>query len=270
MVIKQLSDMGVSPFYHLPAIYLVAPFLLLLIFFNWLGYRYRTYQSRKKPGITDVGLGPTEGSLIGLTALLLSFAFGMTASKFDARRKLIVEESNEIGTVILRCDLYPDSIRNQLRADMKNYLESRIAYYNAGDQEQLIAASLRYSDSISSKIWQLVARSSQKPEYNLASRLIIPSLNDMIDIVSTREGGRLGVVPRLILIVLSILIFVSAFLSGYGSKENERNRVLVWAFALMTTLTLYLVVELDRPRQGLINLSGAEQMMVDLRAKFIP
>ena len=57
----------------------------------------------------------------------------MSATKFDNRRQLIVEEVNNIGTTILRCDLYPDSARNLFRADLKNYLEARIAYYSVGD-----------------------------------------------------------------------------------------------------------------------------------------
>jgi hypothetical protein len=53
----------------------------------------------------------------------------MSASKFDTRRQLIVEEASDIGTAILRYDLYPDSVRTRLGADLKNYFESRIAYF---------------------------------------------------------------------------------------------------------------------------------------------
>jgi hypothetical protein len=75
-------------------------------------------------------------------------------------------------------------------------------------------------------------------------------------------------VPHLILVVLSILILVSAFLSGYGSKNLERNKVLVVAFAVITTLALYLIIDLDRPRQGFVNLDAAQKLMVDLRNNF--
>jgi hypothetical protein len=86
---------------------------------------------------------------LGLTALLLSFAFGMSATKFDNRRQLIVEEVNNIGTTILRCDLYPDSARNLFRADLKNYLEARIAYYSVGDDLAQIQKTIETADSIS-------------------------------------------------------------------------------------------------------------------------
>jgi hypothetical protein len=90
----------------------------------------------------------------------------------------------------------------------------------------------------------------------------------MIDVVTKREASHKNVVPRLIIIVLGLLTVISSFLAGYGSKGKERNPIIVIAFALMTTLALYLIIELDRPRRGYINLNEAEQEMVNLRSKF--
>ena len=255
-------------FNHIPAFYLAFPFLFLLILFNWLGFRIKRRQIKNNQGIEPAGLGPTEGSLLGLTALLLSFSFGMSATKFDTRRQIIVEEANDIGTAILRCDLYPDSIRNEFRTDLKNYLESRINYYQVGDDYNGIRTELLRADSISAICWNRAARLSHNLDYRVATAQMVPALNAMIDIITTREASRQSVVPRLILDILCMLTLLSAFLSGYGSKGNERSPVLVVVFALMTTLALYLVIDLDRPRQGYINLNSVQQLMVKLRSNF--
>jgi hypothetical protein len=257
-----------SQFDLIPSFYMAIPFLFMLILINYLGYRFKGYHIRKFPGTEHVGIGPTEGSLLGLTALLLSFTFGMSATKYETRRQHIVSEINDIGTSILRCDMYPDSVRNLLRADFKNYLETRIAYYTASDDEEMIKHSLEQSDSISNIIWRRVAILSHDLNNRVASEQMVPSLNATIDIVATREAGRRASVPVLILIVLCTLILVSAFLSGYGSKNLERNKVLVIAFAFITTLALYLVVDLDKPQQGFVNLNSTEQLMVNLRTLF--
>jgi len=253
----------------IPAFYLAIPFFFLLIFVNWLGYRFKNTHIRKFPGIEHVGIGPTEGSLLGLTALLLSFTFGMSSSKFESRRQMIVTEANTIGTTILRCDVYPeDSVRNLLRAELKNYLETRINYYLAGYDEEKIKPTLEQADSISKRLWKQVAFFSHDLNNRVASNQMIPSLNEMIDIIETREAARNAKVPGMIMIILCTLILVSAFLSGYGSKSLERNKVLVTAFAFITTLALYLVVDLDKPRQGFVNLNSTNQLMINLRDHF--
>lgn len=252
----------------IPAFWIAIPFFFLLIFINRLGYRFKIHHIKKFPGTEHVGIGPTEGSLLGLTALLLSFTFGMSSSKFEARRQIIVSEVNDIGTTILRCDMYPDSVRNLLRADLKNYLETRIDYYAAGYDEAWIHNNLKQSDSISKIIWNRVSLLSHDLNNRVASEQMIPSLNAVIDIVTTREAARNAHVPRSVLVVLCILILVSSFLSGYGSKSLERNKVLVIAFAFITTMALYLVVDLDKPRQGFVNLNSTEQLMIKLRELF--
>ena len=140
--------------------------------------------------------------------------------------------------------------------------------YDAKDNERLIQNSLVRSDSISKIIWNTVATLAHDPKNMIATQQMVPSLNGMIDINTTREGGRRAMIPGMILIVLCVLIIVSAFLSGYGSKSLERNKVLVFAFAIMTTLALYLVIDLDKPRQGFVNLNSTEQLLVDLRTLF--
>jgi hypothetical protein len=102
------------------------------------------------------------------------------------------------------------------------------------------------------KVWQRVADLSHDLNNRVATREMVPELTEMIDLIKTREAARRAVVPPPILTVLCILILVSAFLSGYGSKKMERNKVLVVAFATMTTLALFLVIDMERPRLMLI------------------
>ena len=241
----------------------------LVILFNWFGFYIRNRQIRKGSFNEPSGMSIIESSLMGLTALLLGFTFSMVATKFDSRRQVIVEEANHIGTAILRCDLYPDSVRSLLRADFKQYVEARIASYDAGIDEQKIQAALDSAAFYSARIWQRVALMSHDPANMVKSNQMIPALNNMIDIVTTRNAERKAKVPRLILWVLMTFSFMSAFLSGYGNKAKRRNRFMIGAFAFTTTLSLYLIMELDRPKEGLINVDVSEETIIDLRNMFV-
>jgi hypothetical protein len=83
--------MEYQPLIQIPAFYLAIPYFLLLILFNWLGFLYKKRQVKKYPDIAPAGLGTAEGSLLGLMALLLSFAFGIAAAKYESRRQLLVQ-----------------------------------------------------------------------------------------------------------------------------------------------------------------------------------
>jgi hypothetical protein len=120
-----------SSFFELPTYLLFAIFFVVIMWCNWLGYRYKMRQLDKYPGRIHEGMSSIEGSILGILSLLLGFSFSVAVAKFEARRHLLIEETNVIGTAILRCDLYPDSIRAALRADFKEYVETRIAYYEA-------------------------------------------------------------------------------------------------------------------------------------------
>ena len=96
-----------------------------------------------------IDLGAINGTLLGLLGLLLAFTFSMASSRFDSRRQLVIEEANDIGTVILRTDFFPDSTRRLLRGTLKEYVEARIAFYQAGmDINKAVAYYLK-ADSLS-------------------------------------------------------------------------------------------------------------------------
>ncbi|MGZ8538854.1 MAG: bestrophin-like domain [Flavisolibacter sp.] len=255
-------------FFQIPTYILFVIIFCLIFLSNWLGYRYKKNQIKRNPGQIDEKMGSIEGSMLGVMSLLLGFSFSLAVSKYEARRHLVVAEANDISTAILRCDMYPDSIRIPLRADFKEYVESRISYYDAGYEEDKILHELEKAEVISGRIWKRVALYSNDLEHRVRSQQMIPNLNDMIDIVTTRDALRISKVPPLVLWTLLILVLSAAFLLGTDYKGNKRNIMLLFGYAFVMTLTLNLINELNHPRQGLINLDGVEKKVEDLRKLF--
>ena len=241
---------------------------LLILLTNWLGFRYRKFQEAKPAAETFEGMGSMESSMLGLMALLLGFTFSMALSKFETRRQVIIEEGNDIGTAVLRADLFPDSIRTLLRVDFKEYVEARISYYDAGVDADKIDSALKKTNFYSGRLWKRAAMLAQDDRYRASNLQMIPALNSMIDIVSVRESGRKAKVPPFILTMLLILTLISSFLVGYGYKGRRRNLVMTCMFSLMTAIALYLILELDRPRSGMLNVGAAEEQVMALRELF--
>jgi hypothetical protein len=95
--------------------------------------------------------------------LLLAFTFGMSLNRYDKRMDVIIEEANDIGTAVLRADLYPEAERQLFRADFKRYVEARIAYFDAGaDTKKIMDAKLEASE-IAEQIWRRPSQLSSNP-----------------------------------------------------------------------------------------------------------
>lgn len=258
-----------SSFLYSTSLELIAVILLIGIFiFYLLGFRVGNYIKLKYPETKADGIGPLEGALLGLLSLLLAFTFGESASRYDSRRALIVQEANDIGTVILQCDMYPDSIRTQFRKSLEQYLEVRIAYYDATDETE-IKQLLTNGEKIISPIWNsIVALSKKTPDF-VRDNQMISSINTMMDVVTTRDASRLAKVPDLIIYLLIILTLLGSFIVGYGKKENEKDWIILTLFSLMTIITIYTILDLDRPRRGIIQTSTPHGKMDELRNYFL-
>jgi hypothetical protein len=204
-------------------------------------------------------------ALFGLLGFLLAVTFGMSGSRFDARRDAIINESNAIGTAILRSDLYPDAVRKEFRNEFKRYLEARIDYYEAGRNVQKKDAASRAADSLELFLWKVATEEATRNPDFIRSNQMIPALNDMFDnatICNAREKAR---VPDSIVALLLALSISSAFYAGYISVgKGKLDWFIIIGFCILTSLVMYITLDLDRPRRGLINLDSTHQTMTDL------
>ena len=240
---------------------------ILIIIFYLIGHRLRKNVIKKNPDQSTIELGAINGTLLGLLGLLLAFTFSMSSSRFDTRRELVVAEANDIGTVILRTDVYPDSVRQLLRADLKKYVETRVAYYEAGRDLNKVIEAIRMTDSISHRIWLTVANYAKTDDITTRTSQLIPALNDMIDITTTRMAATEATIPDSIMYFLFLLCVCSAFLLGYDNK-NKIDWIVVMGLAIMLSTTVFNIIDLDRPRSGLINMDKPNQKIRSLLEMF--
>ncbi len=239
---------------------------ILMLFSTYIGKRIGTYIRKKTD--TEEKL-PETSALIALLFFLLAFTFGMSGDRYDSRRKVVIEEANIIGTAILRSDLYPDSTKALFRKDFKDYVETRISYYEVGPNVKGILKADSLSQIISSKLWKRATILSKDPSNLAATQQMIPALNDMIDVTTTRLSGEKAKVPQSILVMLFFLSMIIAFYSGYSEGRKGKIDWLVQiGFCVLVSLVILFTLDLDRPRRGFVNLDMPNQSIIDLRKNF--
>jgi hypothetical protein len=237
--------------------------MLLVYFIAKMMTGLRPFQS-----FADENINPIEGSLLGLLALLLAFTFSMSASRYEARRNVMVSEANDIGTVILRCDLYPDSTARKLKMYLKDYVESRINYFQAGESKSKENTAIEATERIGKQIWAEVALASKTKDNLVASNQMIPALNAMLDIVTNRSAEKNATVPDSILWLMFLLCIICSFIVGFHPSKSKNRFVISIVFSLMVSACIHLIIDLDRPRKGLINMKDTQLYIIDLRKMF--
>lgn len=251
--------------FSLIALLLVTGLLAGMLLLLETGRRIGLRQMAKDSKGAHQGLGAVEGAVFGLMGLLIAFTFSGAASRFDARRQLVVEEANDIGTAYLRLDMLPTAAQPALRESFRRYLDARLAVYRKLPDLQAAEAELARATELQGEIWtQAVAacREAAQP----ASMLVLPALNQMIDITTTRTMATQMHPPMIIFVMLAALALASAVLAGYGMAASQtRSWVHILEFAAIMAVTVYIIVDLEHPRLGLIRVDAFDQVLVDLR-----
>jgi Ca2+/Na+ antiporter len=248
-----------------------AALLCFFLFIGMLSLIAAGYFLHLKSSLSDEGIGAVEGSLFALLGLIMAFTFGMSGSRFESKRLVITEEANSIGTAYLRVDLYQsDSTKAVFRNYFKQYIEARIENYEAGFDQSLRISSKAKSDSISKLIWDFTTQQSRLPNNYIPTMQMVPALNSMIDIVTTKESAFKARVPDSILWLLFLMILSCSFLIGFSIPINKKvNFISIIGFVILSLLVVYVILDLDRPSRGLINLNEQTQVIIDLR-KMLP
>lgn len=244
---------------------------LMLALFSLTNVGYKVGKLRlKKLKVKGLQESTTSfGALSGLLFLLLAFTFGMSVSRYDNRRQVIVEEANTIGTALLRSDLYVEKERLLFRQDFKEYIETRINYYKAGRDIEKIKFSDAQTKSISKRLWKRATRLSLDYSNTDATRQMIPALNEMFDITTTRLASEKAKIPESIIWLLFVLACITFFYSGYSSAlKGSIDWLVEFGLCLMISVTVLFIFDLDRPFRGLVTLDESNKNIIELRNNF--
>lgn len=227
---------------------------------------YRFGRRRLKEGNAEPEVsGAIIGAVFALLGLLVAFTFSGAYSRFDTRRQLIVHEANAIGTAYLRLDLLPASAQPILRKKLREYAASRAALFEELADVQSAKSELARTVALEHEIWSQAVSASAIPEYQSARLLLLPALNEMIDLVTTRTVAIHTHPPLPVFGMLFALALACAGLTGYRACASEYpGHLYNFMLAAITACVLYLILDIEYPRYGLIRLDAANNVLVDL------
>jgi hypothetical protein len=213
-------------------------------------------------GGDEIGRALT-GSILALLAFLLAVTMGFAADRFDARRGNVLEEANTIYTLYLQAGYLPEPYRTDVRELVREYVPLRIVPEGGGD----IAANVEASEEIQDELWAQAEIVATTLEQTDLIAQFVESVTDLIEIHEVRvTAGIYARVPDTVIVFLLILSVLGVGMVGYGAGLAGRRPIVVAALMILAlTTTLVLVIDLDRPREGLLQVS--QRPLIEVEAK---
>jgi hypothetical protein len=237
----------------------------IVLLANEGGYRLGRVIHRRAAEEKDSPVSAIAASILGLTAFMLAFTFSIVTDRYDARKALVRDEANAIGTTYLRSDFLPAPDRSQAANLLRKYVDGRVAGAQSRDLD-LMHRLIIESERIQRQLWDMAVVHARKDMNSDVAALYIDSLNEMIHLHAERKAVALqSRVPAGIWLVLGALIVLGMLGIGYqtaiaGSRRSRAAPILAVSFAVV----IMLIASLDRPVNAFVPVS--QRPLVDLRA----
>jgi hypothetical protein len=227
-------------------------------------------QSQRDEAGGRAGLGAIEGSVFALLGLLIAFAFTGAASRFDHRRELIAQEVNAIGTAWMRLDILDAVARTALQEKFRLYLDQRLEAYRLARTPERAFAQLAQSKQTQNEIWTLAVSAARNERGKPVNIILLPALNNMFDIATLRTLAMRIHPPPVLFIMLGAVALVAALMAGYGMSRGVRSWTHIAVFATVIAGSVYIILDLEYPRLGVVTVSGFDQALIELRESMEP
>jgi hypothetical protein len=253
------------------AFMLIAAAASFALFLGMLGleeYGYRRGRARvlRLPGGGRHGLGSVEAAVYGLLGLLIAFSFSGAGSRYEHRRDQIIDEANALSTAYLRLDLLPAERQPSLREKFRTYVDARLSIYRKLPDIDAAESELARANAIQGELWTEAVSAAVAAGPPVVQTLL-PALNEAFDIATKRTAAGYWHPPLALFGVLMAVALLSAFLVGDGMSESPTaSRLHMVTYAAVLAIVVYVIIDLEFPRFGLIRLTEADRFLAEVRA----
>lgn len=225
--------------------------LVLLTVANEIGFRSGRAFGKDEPESSRAVANGIKASIIGLVAFLLGFAFSISSGRHDIRRQMVLDEANAFGTLHLRAGLLMSPERERLRTAIGHCVAKRLELFERNLDEDI--ERQKAMDAGLAEIWATIEAANEKAPQSVLVSQVIPAANAVIDLNTSRAWAFRSHTPPAVLGVLMVCVLVSAGLIGHSfGQYHHRHLSLCLSFNLLFALTLYLILDYDGPRFGVI------------------
>jgi hypothetical protein len=201
-------------------------------------------------------IGAVVGATLGLLAFMVAFIFGFVHERYGERRSELLDEVNAISRVYNRAGLIPDSVRDEARGLLREYVDLRVSLTRSEATVEDIPVAVARSLQIQRKLWASAEYINHVDRSSEAFSLYTDSLNDMFGAQRRRLYVVYHHIPLMVWLVTFLIACVSMVAVGYQScRTDKRRHILSAILALTFGMVIVLIAELDSTKGTLIKVN---------------
>jgi heme/copper-type cytochrome/quinol oxidase subunit 2 len=252
---------------HIFLVFIVFIGLFLILGLSvFLGRRYGHSQLKNHVEHKLEVVGVAESAVFALLGLLIAFTFSGAYDRYESRKVHILQEANAFDTAYEMIDLILPKYQPALRQEVRQYLDLHLRSYNDIPYTAKVINDLEQALVVQHKIWDTVVAASEENQSNSLAQLVIPPIYQMFAV--SHDGINMTLIhpPGVIFFLLIGLAALGGFLVGYNAADNTKKLpVHILCYVLLTTFTIYIIINLEFPRVGFIRFNSFDQMLGDVR-----
>ncbi len=216
----------------------------------WIGFSVLRRLRRLDEGAQE-DFGVILAATLTLLGLIIGFSFSMAIGRYDQRKNLEADEANAIGTEFVRADLLPTADAANLRALLKRYVEQRLEFYTTRDAARLRQVNAD-TERLQTEMWSVV-RTPAMAQRDAIVALAVSGMNDVLNAQELTRAAWWNRIPHAAWGLMAIIAISCNLLFGYGARNLESHRFLLFVLPFVVSIALLLIADIDSPRGGLIH-----------------
>lgn len=234
------------------------PFFFLIFFiiltFLLIGYTWGSHLNKSVNPEDRADTRVVDGSIFTVMGLLVAFTFSGANIRLDTRRDLVIQEANSILTTYHALSAFPQDFREKEYQYLKQYVNSCIKWSKYFPDTQAMDVEKQRYLQIQKAIWELALNFCKQDHAVSGCSNLFSSLTAMSVMENKRVLYRHIHPPKVIYFMLFCIVLLGALLIGYNIRGKPREVCIhMFAFAIIMSLMLFVILNLEFPRAGLMN-----------------
>ena len=259
-----------SPLYTFPIWVAGLIFVIILVITLESGFRVGLKRRDTWKDADSGGGAVVLTSMFAVMGLVLAFTYASGVSRYDTRKNAVMTEANALGTAFHRADLVAEPGRTELRAILLDYARSRVFEQGTLSSNEERSAILNATLEKQAKLWPATKRVVQQGNPGPVEVSLVAAINGVLDAHTIRFSAAIDKLPKVTMWMLVFIAGASLAVAGYNAGiQGRMSRWRMTAFALVLTFLMLVILDFDRPNDGMVIVNNASirSVIADMEAE---